>query len=76
MKCITCGAGTSAGTTTDVTDIGGCLIIVRNVPCYKCLECDEVIYTADVVKRLEAIVDTAKIALNEITIVNYSSKVA
>jgi YgiT-type zinc finger domain-containing protein len=72
MKCISCGAGTLQGTTTDVTDLGNCLVIVRNVPCYKCSECDEVIYTADVVKHLEAIVATAKTAVNELAIVDYS----
>ena len=76
MKCISCGAVTSFGTTTDVTDLGSCLVIVRNVPCQKCSECDEIIYTADVVKHLEAITATAKAALNDIAIVDYNNKVA
>ena len=76
MNCISCGAGTSFGTTTDVTDLGNCLVIVRNVPCHKCSECDEIIYTADVVKHLENITETAKMAVNEIAIVDYTSKVA
>ena len=53
-----------------------CLIIVRNVPCHKCSECDEIIYAADVVKHLESIAQTAKMALSEIAIVDYSSRVA
>jgi len=76
VKCISCGARTALGTTTDVTDLGGCLVIVRNVPCHKCSECDEVIYTADVVKRLEDIAVAAKLAVNEIAVVDYSSNVA
>ena len=76
MKCISCGAATSIGTTTDVTDLGSCLVIVRNVPCHKCSECDEVMYTADVVKNLESIATAAKMAVNEIAIVDYNSKVA
>jgi len=75
MKCIACGAGTSLGT-TDVTNLGSCLVIVRSVPCHKCIECDETIYTFDVAKCLETIVSSAKMAVNEITVVNYSSKVA
>jgi YgiT-type zinc finger domain-containing protein len=71
MKCISCGVKTSHGTTTDVTDMGNCLIIVRNVPCHKCSECNEIIYTADVVKQLEHIVKTARLAVNEIAIVDY-----
>jgi YgiT-type zinc finger domain-containing protein len=48
-----CGAKAEKGLTTDVTDLGNCLVIVRNVPCYKCTECNEVIYMGDVVKQLE-----------------------
>lgn len=72
MVCIKCGANTEKGFTTDVTDLGKCLVIVRNVPCYKCTECNEVIYTADVVKQLENIVEQAKKFMQEISIIDYS----
>ena len=67
-----CGAKDEKGFTTDGTDLGSCLVIVRNVPCYKCTECNEVIYTADVVKRLENIVEQAKKVMQEISIIDYS----
>ena len=76
MKCISCGANAFPGTTTDVTDVDRCLVIVRNVPCHKCSECDEVIYSGDVVKKLETITTAAKTAVNEIAIVDYDNKVA
>lgn len=60
MLCINCGTNVEKGFTTDVTDLETCLIIVRNVPCYKCKECNEVMYTLDVAKHLEKIVSTAK----------------
>ena len=72
MKCQVCGAAAQKGLTTSVTDLGGCLIIVRNVPCYKCSECSEIIYTADVVQHLEAIIETAKKLMQEISIIDYS----
>jgi YgiT-type zinc finger domain-containing protein len=67
-----CGARAEKAFTTDVTDLGNSLIIVRNVPCYKCTECNEVIYTADVLKRLEAIVEQVKKLMQEVSIVDYS----
>ena len=76
MKCISCGALTTSGTTTDVTDLGSCLVIVRNVPCHKCNECDEIIYTVDVAQQLETIATAATMAVNEIAIVDYNNKVA
>ena len=76
MKCVSCGAEAYPGTTTDVTDWEGCLVIVRNVPCHKCSECDEIIYTADILRRLENITSTAKTVVNEIAIVDYNARIA
>jgi len=76
MKCISCGARTIPDTTTDITDVDHCLVIVRNVPCHKCTECAEIIYSGDVVKQLETITAVAKAAMNEITIVDYVNRVA
>lgn len=72
MKCQVCGAVAEKGLTTSVTDLGGCLIIVRNVPCYKCSECNEVIYSADVVQHLENIIEAAKKLMQEVSIIDYS----
>jgi len=72
MRCPKCGAKAEKGVTTSVTDLGGCLIIIRNVPCYKCKECDETIYTADVVQRLESIIQTAQCAMQGISIIDYA----
>ncbi len=72
MRCPKCGAAAEQGVTTSVTDLGRCLIIVRNVPCYKCRECSEVIYTADVVERLEQIIDAAKKLMQQISIIDYA----
>ncbi|MCH5266330.1 MAG: YgiT-type zinc finger protein [Lachnospiraceae bacterium] len=72
MLCMECGSTAEKGTTTDVTDLGSCLIIVRNVPCYKVTECNEVIYTADVVEHLEQIIESAKKLMQEISIIDYS----
>ena len=71
MRCFECGANAEKGFTTSVTDLGNCLVIVRNVPCYKCTECDEIFYTGDVVEQLEKIIDTAKKLMQEVSIIDY-----
>jgi len=76
MKCITCGAKTVAGTTSDVTDLQKSLIIVRNTPCHKCTECNEIIYTGDVIKKLDEIVRIVKQSMNEIAVFDYNSVAA
>lgn len=72
MKCMKCGAAAEKGFTTSVTDFDHCLVIVRNVPCFKCSECNEVIYTGDVVQQLERIIASAKKLMQEISIIDYS----
>lgn len=72
MRCSECGAIAEKGYTTSVTDLGNCLVIIRNVPCFKCSECSEIVYTGDVVQRLEQIIGAAKKMMQEVAILDYS----
>lgn len=72
MLCTNCGARAEKGFTTSVTDLGNCLIIIRNVPCYKCTQCNEVIYTGDVLKKTEEIIEHCRKMMQEISIIDYS----
>ena len=76
MKCLKCAAEAVKSTTTDVTDLEDCLIIIRNVPCYKCTECNEILYTGDVMRKLDAIIAKAKQTLNEISVIDFAKKAA
>ena len=75
MKCMKCGALAQKGITTSVTDLQDCLVIVRNVPCFKCSECNEIIYTGDVIQQLEEIINSAKKVMQEISIIDRKSVV-
>ncbi len=72
MMCIKCGSSVEKSFTTDVTELENGIIIIRHVPCYKCTECNEVIYTGDVVAKLEKIIESAKRLMQEISVVEYS----
>jgi YgiT-type zinc finger domain-containing protein len=76
MRCITCGAKTIHDTTADVTDYKKCLVVVRNVPCQKCTECNEIIYTGDVVKQLEKAKESVKQSINELAVIDYENAAA
>lgn len=76
MKCISCGSNTYESLTTDVTEFERIIIIIRHTPCHKCIECNEIIYTADVINRLNSIIDNFKQSINEINIFNYENIVA
>ena len=76
MKCLKCAVEAVKSTTTDVTDLGDCLIIIRNVPCYKCTECNEILYTGDIMRKLDAIIAKEKQTLNEISVIDFAKKAA
>ena len=78
MKCIFCKGNIADGVTTDVTDLESCVIVVRNVPCHKCVQCGEVSFSIDVSERLEKIVDTlrASDSVTEVAIVKYTDTAA
>ncbi len=73
MKCTNCGAELIESKTTSVTDLGSCIVIVRNVPCYKCEECNEIVYTLKVTERLEQIINQAKQIMQGIAVMEYTS---
>ena len=72
MRCGSCGGTMVEGLTTDVTDLGNMVIIIRNVPCFKCIECNDIFYTASVLKQLEKIIGEAKRYLQEIAVIDFS----
>lgn len=72
MRCSACGARAEKSTSTSVTELGNCLIIVCNVPCYKCCECSETMYTADVVQKLEEIIASAQKLMQQVSIIDYA----
>jgi YgiT-type zinc finger domain-containing protein len=76
MKCTRCGCDAQKTTTSSVTDLGDVLIIIRNVPCYKCEHCDEIIYTGDVIANIEKIITAAKTLHQEISVIDYIRNVA
>ena len=71
MKCLSCKKEMYESLTTDVTDLGNIVIVIRNVPCLKCKECDEEYYTAETIKKLESIVESVKQSLQEIAIIDF-----
>lgn len=72
MKCMSCGGEIIESTTTDVFDIGNCVIVIRNIPCKKCMECAEIIYSGTVIRELEKIVQQTKKTLTEIAVLDFT----
>ncbi len=62
--------------TTFMVELYNCIIIIKNVPSQVCKQCEEVSYSNEVAKQLEKLVNSVKNAITEITVINYTEKVA
>ena len=73
MKCIRCGNATYKSTTTEAIELGSGVLVIRNIPCYKCEECDGIYYTGDVAEQIEKITEMVKVKylMQEITVIDY-----
>ncbi len=62
--------------TTYVADLEKNCIVVRHVPCMKCDQCGEIVYTGAVMATLERLIDTLKGALAEVAVVSFPDAAA
>ncbi len=76
MDCFLCKGKLTDGTTTYMADLGNIIVIVKNVPCHKCIQCGEESYSGTVVAQLERIIDQLRDTLTEIAVVNYDNRAA
>ena len=76
MNCFMCKGKLEEKNTTFMAELDNCIIIIKNVPSLVCEQCGEVSYSNEVSKQLEKLVNAVKNSITEITIINYSEKVA
>ena len=70
MKCMKCGKDAYKSTTTEAIELD-LVTAIRNIPCYKCEECDEIYYTGDVAEKIEKVTEMVKQLMQEITVIDY-----
>lgn len=73
MNCFMCKGQLENKETTFMVEIDGRIVIVKNVPSHVCRQCGETSYDNEVTKRLEEIVNQAKMLKTEVAIVNFKS---
>ena len=71
MKCMRCGKTAYKSVTSEAIELGFGLLVIRNIPCYKCEECDEIYYTGDVAEKIEKVTEMVKQLMQEITVIDY-----
>lgn len=77
MNCFMCKGDLENKNTTFMVELNNCIIIIiKNVSSQVCKQCGEVSYSNEVAKQLEKLVNSVKNAITEITVINYTEKVA
>lgn len=76
MNCVMCKGTLENKNTTFMIELDNCIIIIKNVPSQVCRQCGEVTYSDEVAKQLEKLVNTVRNTITEITVINYTEKVA
>ena len=71
MRCMKCGKELYESTTSEAIETEYGLLVLRNIPCWKCTECDEIFYTGDVVEKIEMLTERAKKQMQDIAVVDY-----
>ena len=76
MNCLLKKGEIKKKNTTFMVELDNCIIIIKNVPSQVCRQCGEVSYSDEVAKQLEKLVNSVRNAITEITVINYTEKVA
>jgi YgiT-type zinc finger domain-containing protein len=77
MTCFMCKGKVRDGFSTFTTDMGGCVVVIKNVPSFVCDQCGETSYNSEVAQRLEQIVkNITGMVSAEVAVVSYSDKAA
>ncbi len=73
MKCLLCKADSMvASTNTYFAQLPNGYVIIENVPCLKCTQCGEVVYSTSVMERIDEILKAAQAVASKIFIMNYT----
>lgn len=72
MRCLICKAETMIESkSTYFAQLEACYVIIENVPCMKCEQCGEVVYSASVMEKIDDILDKVKTIASKIFIMDY-----
>lgn len=76
MTCFFCKGEMTSGHTIHTVELENSIVVIKNVPCFKCEQCGETVFNGEVLKQLDKIIDTLQANLTEVAIVNYPGRVA
>ncbi len=73
MICFMCKGDIQKSITSYMTEYNGRYIIIKNVPCSKCMQCGEEYLNGTTLEKIEGILEKLKSVLTEIAVVDYNN---
>ena len=58
-------------TTIHTIQLRNCIVVIKNVPCLKCSQCGETVFSTDTIEKVEQILQCAQQSAAEITVINF-----
>ena len=72
MNCLVCKSGVMIDSTeTYFAKLNGGYIIIENVPCKKCEQCGEILFSVSTIEKIEDLIETHEKINSKIFIVDY-----
>ncbi len=72
MKCLICKADSMTNDkSTYFAQLPNCYVIIENVPCRKCSQCGEVVYSASVMEKIDEILKKVELIASKILIMDF-----
>ena len=73
MRCLICKDDEMRDSrSTYFAQVDQCYVIIENVPCKKCSQCGEIVYSASVMEKIEEILDKVREIAGKVLIMDYS----
>ncbi|MCC8100780.1 MAG: type II toxin-antitoxin system MqsA family antitoxin [Lachnospiraceae bacterium] len=73
MKCLICKDGEmESAITTYFAQMSSCYVIIENVPCLKCKQCGEELFSASVLEKIDDILESLEKIASKIFIMDYA----
>ena len=74
MKCLLCKADSMVESkSTYFAELENCYVIIENVPCRKCNQCGEVVYSASVMEKIDEILEKVQSIASRIFIMDFAN---
>lgn len=73
MRCLSCKYGNMVdSTTTYMSALKNCVLIIKNVPCMKCTQCGDELFNTDILEKIDEIIAVTEKLASEVSIIDYS----